>query len=148
MQTRSSIAVFTVVSHNGRKKWLKSTNHNSQTWTFEPIEVNFCFMMRFVKWLTAAANATDTSYFEWFWKAYAVTKHVQLPNNQAGKTIDDCYCINFASPVWWLKWIFLVNSWLIVPFVPVTLKCSGWNMSSHAATQKCACVTTSSTIKL
>ena len=35
---------------------LKSTNHDQQTWPFDPAEVSFCFPRGLLRWLTAAKN--------------------------------------------------------------------------------------------
>ena len=37
---------------------MKSTNHRLQTWPFEPVEVNVCFLRGTLRWLTSTINVT------------------------------------------------------------------------------------------
>ena len=48
---------------------LKYINHNPQTWPFELVDINFCFPMGPLRWLTAAEHETiDWTEFVCYWK--------------------------------------------------------------------------------
>ena len=49
---------------NKKQNGSKSTNHDRQTWPFDPAEVSFCFSRGPLRWLTAAKNVNCWLRFE------------------------------------------------------------------------------------
>ena len=57
------------LKHGRKQKGMKYTNHDWQTWPFDPAEVSFCFWRGPLRWLTAPKNVNHwLSEFAWYWK--------------------------------------------------------------------------------
>ena len=57
VECKIQLTMLRTLKHRNTQNGSKSSNHKSETTTFEPVKVKFCFLRSPLRWLTAAKNA-------------------------------------------------------------------------------------------